>query len=131
LTCACGRFGTPWGRPFAQPLLWRRAPWLQKAPSHVHGAVHELSGFWVCVARPVLPQLSSNIGSTPRFQLTCGVQAGYWTGDTVCGADQSFGSPFDCSQPVKVTHRGCWVACRAAVKRGVIGFAHVRCAVLF
>jgi hypothetical protein len=45
--------------------------------------------------------LSRNIGNATEFQLTCGVLLGHWTGDEVCGDDQQFGAPFNCSQPVQ------------------------------
>jgi hypothetical protein len=35
-----------------------------------------------------------------RFQLSCGIPRGYWSGDTICGDDMTVGAPFYCSSPV-------------------------------
>ncbi len=44
--------------------------------------------------------LSFNPGRAAPFAKTCGKQLGYWTADQVCGAQNTFGAPFNCQQPL-------------------------------
>lgn len=44
--------------------------------------------------------LSFNPGRAAPFIKTCGVQLGYWTADQVCGAQNNYGAPFNCQQPL-------------------------------
>jgi len=44
--------------------------------------------------------LSFNPGKSPLLQKTCGSPLGYWTADQVCGIQNNYGAPFNCSQPL-------------------------------
>lgn len=77
--------------------------WDWNPPSEYYNWV--LSGGPLCNTTKDCPSglvcgLSNNVGKLPQFFLSCGVHAGFWTGDEVCGKDMSFGAPFDCSKPI-------------------------------